>query len=69
MAAVCPKLQNGGQNDTFDQMRIGHCILPVIVIEVSILTFLGTKNTFSSFSKLKMAVTYKKIQNGRQNDA
>ena len=52
----------------FDQMRIEHFILPVIVIEVSILTFLGTKNTFSSFSKFKMAVTYKKIQNGRQND-
>ena len=37
----------------FDQMRMWHCILPVIVIEVSIFTFLGTKNTFF------------KIQNGR----
>ena len=54
----------------FDQMRIGHFILPVIVIEVFFfLTFLCTKNTFSSFSKFKMAVSYKKIQNGRQNDA
>ena len=44
----------------FDQIRIWHCILPVIEIEVSILTFLGKKNTFSSFSKFKMAAPKRK---------
>ena len=69
MAAVCPKIQNGGQNDAFwpnENMTLytnSYCDLSVYF------AFLVTKNTFPSFSKFKMAVMYKKIQNGRQNNA
>ena len=69
MVVMCPKIQIGTQNDIFkSNENMTLCTTSSGDFSVY-LDVLGTKNTLSSFSKFKMAVKYKKIQNGCQSEA